>query len=230
LNINVSIPLTSAILYLFLIIISLFVLSSEKGKYSFIGYLAATMCWSLASFLSHGNYFPRQSILVQEFIVATGFIVPIAYFYFISDYTSHSSSILQILSVIVAAAIMVIDFCGLVVKNSTVIDNLLIYQVSLFFYLFFIAAFFFVGVSIYYLSRRLGNSQQSKERRQVICLYSGLGIVLLSSLNLFWTQSQKYPIEHAGNIVNVAILAYVLLKYRLFEIRLPVLIEKILRV
>ena len=178
------------------------------------------------SFFLHANYFPEDILVIHKFLVATGFMVPIIYFYFISDFTENSSSILKVSSFLTIILIIAIDFLGFVIQSSSVKNNLIDYQVSSLFYISFFLVFCFIIVSVYYLVKKLINSSDNTARKQLICLCCGLAIVIISSLNLFWSVSQKYPIEHAGNIINAAILAYVILKYNLFRIRVPILMNR----
>jgi hypothetical protein len=186
------------------------------------------MLWSLSSFFLHGDYFPRETLIINEFIVATGFLVPIVYFQFISHYTGNSSLLSILVSSVIFLVILAIDFSGLVVKNSNVTNNLVNFDVSLFFYLFFIASLILEIISVFYLVNKYRKTIKFYERRQIICLITGLCIMFISCLSLFWDQFSMYPIEHAGNIINIAILAYMILRYKLFDVRVPGFISNML--
>lgn len=217
-NIHVSIPLFSALVYFVLI---LFAVNSgvNKVKRSFIFYLSATMVWSIAAFIIHGNFFPGNTLLVHEIVVAAGIIVPIAYFYFVLVFCNRNSPFLIILSLLFLATVIILDFGGFLVLSSVVVDNVLISQTSLLYYVIYLTAFVFVGFGVYYLIKRFRGSSDPLERNRVAYLLFGLTALILFNVPNFFEATAKYPIDHVGNVAYALIISYTIMRYQLMNIK-----------
>jgi diguanylate cyclase (GGDEF)-like protein len=218
LNIHVSIPLFSALVYFVLII---FVLNSgvNNTKRSFVFYLSATMMWGIAAFIIHGNYFPENTVLINQVVVATGFIVPVAYFYFVSAFTNRISPLLIILSLLFLAVVVILDFGGFIVQSSVVVKYVLYVKMSPIFYLGYLGSFVFIGFGFYYLIKQYRISHDPLERNRIAYLLSGSVVVLLFNVPNFFEVTAKYPIDHIGNVAYALIISYAIMRYQLMNIK-----------
>lgn len=217
-NINVSIPLLSAVFYFGLIII---VINSTltTTKRLFVIYLASQMLWSVLAFIVHGNFFPSSTLLIHEILLFFGFVVPIAFYSFVKSFTGNRSPFLTILSVLLLMAIFILDFAGLIVTKSEVIDYTLIFSVTPIYYLSFFFSFLFLGISVYYLVSKYKGSFDPLERNRIMYVILGLSVNLLFIFSDFFNATSKYPIDQIGNVANAAIVSYAIMKYQLLNIR-----------
>ncbi len=217
-NIYTSIPLFSAIIYFVLIF---FVLNSgvSSTKRAFILYLSATMLWSISAFIIHGNFFPQNTLLINQIVVATGFIVPIAYYYFISAFTNKVSPLLIILSIFCLVTVLILDFGGFIVKSSVVVDNVLYVKMSIFFMLSYLVTFVFVGFGVYYLVIKFRKSNDPLERNRVSYLIFGVIVLMVFNIGNFFDATSKYPIDHVGNVFYALIITYTIMRYQLLNIK-----------
>ncbi len=217
-NVYVSIPLFSALLYFALIV---FVLNSTLNnvKRAFIWYLTITMIWSLSSFILHGNFFPERTLLVHEGLVAVGAMVPIAYYHFIAIFTNKVSLPIFFASFLIIAAITIVDFGGFIIHSSVVVDSIVNFETSPVYYIIFLLFLTFLGLCVYNLVWRYRHYTDPLERNRITYLLSGLAVNALFVVTLLFDITAKYPLDHVGNIANAVIISYAILKYQLLNIK-----------
>ena len=83
-------------------------------------------------------------------------------------------------------------------------------------------ATFFMLMAIHHLVQYYRYSTDSQARNRAIYLMAGVTIVLALSLTNVSSSLSKYPIDHIGNLANALIVTYVMVKYRLLDIRVVI--------
>ena len=218
-NINVSIPLASAIIYFTLIFI---IVNSalNKTKLVFTFYLLTTMLWSLSSFFLHADYFPGRTLLIHEFLMAFAFLVPLAVYYFASALTNRNSPLLFILSIFVWVVIVILDFGGYLITDSTVANHLLIYKTSNLYYLCYVFTFIFLIIGVYYIVGKFIKTTNPIEHNRYAYILIGIAVNFVFIITLFFEATSKYPLDHVGNVLTILIFSFAIMRYKLLDIRL----------
>lgn len=177
------------------------------------------MLWSISAFIVHGNFFPDSTRLIHEVVVATGFLTPIAFFYFASAFTNRVSPLLIILSLLFLATLLILDFGGFIVLSAVVDNGVLISKMSMIYFILYICVFVFVGIGIYYFIKRYRNSNDPLERNRVAYLIFGICVLLAFNVPNFIESTAKYPIDHIGNVVYALTITYTIMRYQLLNIK-----------
>ena len=217
-NINVSIPLISALFY-FVLFVCVINTKLNKTKYAFLWYLVATMFWSLSSFFAHAYFFPEKHIIIHELLIAFGFLVPVAFFHFTVAFTGRDVPFLLILSLLVWSTIVILDFGGFILQDSYVINHIVFFKTTALYYVCYLFISIFLGFGIYFLVKKYRTSNNPIERNRIAYLLAGVGVNLAFVSSLFFDITAKYPIDHVGNLCTIGIFTYAIMKYQLLDIK-----------
>ena len=218
-NINFLIPLFSALFYAIVIVI-LLVSGLNKIKRVFIIYLTATMLWSLSAFFVHANFFPDRTLFIHQFLIVFGYLVPLAFFYFAAVFTNRSVRLLIILSAILFVTLVILNFTGLLLLESAIVDKQLIFSTSTLFLAGLLLTFTFLGIGVTFLVQKYRTTVDPLERNRILYLLTGVIINLAFVCTLFFEATAKYPLDHIGNVIFAILIAYSISKYELFNIKI----------
>ena len=222
-DVNVSIPLFSSIVYFFFLVITLIFGSFKKWKWAFCIYLFSLMMWGFFAYLIRLRIFNESALFIHKFIVGAGFFVPVSFFIFASIFSNRPSPILNIFCIILLISILVLDSFNLIVIRSEVNGYLLYYEMSPLYYIFYVCALFVTGMGLYKLIVQYRFSKDKLERKQIISLIAGTSFIIIFSIifNLFDSSVSKYSFDHIGSILNAFVIIYISIKFKFFSFNLP---------
>jgi diguanylate cyclase (GGDEF)-like protein/putative nucleotidyltransferase with HDIG domain len=202
--------------------IIVFVLYSRQMKLRklFLSYLMAAAGMTLSSLLINLQLPYEQLLLWKMLVIVFSTWAIIAYAHFITAYIRQNTRKIVKLGYGWLAVVFTLVSFGYFTQGITFINNqfLTTYYGDVLNALVFVNGFFVIAVG-FYLVKSLRNAADPEERNRTAYLLAGLGFMILADILGYVWQDTQYNFSHIGNAVNIIIITYTLLKYRLLDIQ-----------
>lgn len=215
------IPAISCAAYITLIAVTIF-FAQRRVRDTFLLYLCVAMMWSFFAFQLHWDSSPKHTLLWHKLVLIFFYAVPVAYYHFISTFTNRISIPRIVLGYILLIFISGLTLGGFVIESSEVIDRLLYFDLGIAIYIIAIFGLSFMFMAILNLVKSYRYSTDSQVRNSTVYLLGGAILVVILSLTNLYSDMSKYPIDHAGNLVNAIVITYVVVKFQLLDIRVVI--------
>lgn len=221
-SIHAIIPLVSLIAYVPLVVLTL-----RRPKVRlyrvFVFNLLATMLWSFSSFGAHADLAPAHTIIWSKFIMITFTLVAATYYHFVRAFLNKPNGIWVTLCytfvlVVGLLAGLGVEPVGAVTEASGTLR--VEYGIGLYFILSF--GLVIAAGSVYSLFARLKHLSDALERRRIIYLLIGIGVISIGALTNMAPSLGMYPLDHFANFINALIIFYAIARYQLLDIRIVI--------
>ena len=218
------IPLVSCIAYVALLALVLLQIGRLANR-SVIIFLLAAGTWSLTSFmLTYNLSASTQTLIFWNGLLFTAVAwTVVAYFHFIRAYNNKSAGVWVYIGYAIILTMLVFAFRGDIVTDASIVNGYLHHDVG--YWVFITSAILLpiYGSTLWMLSQRYRRSVDPVDRTRTAYLIMGLGIMgIWSAVNVSVPRLSLLPTDHTGVLFNALIIAYVIGKYQLFNIRLVV--------
>ena len=219
-NILTLIPLTSFVGIAILIAIVWTHHPRLKIHKVFVTMLVFAGLWSFSSFMLHANFFPEQAFFWYSCLILFVVCASTAYYYFSQVFVNKPIG----WGVYVGCGALVMFFISIVlgyyIKDVYVTNGFIHTEESLWLHLLTVLIPLFLGAGIFFnFAQRYRGSNEPIVRNQVGYLLLGLLIVVVLSVGNFFPGLQGYPIDQVGVLLNCVVIAYVIIRYHLFSMR-----------
>ncbi len=218
------IPLVSFLTFAVLFIL---VLQQAKRRVDkvFALFLFASGVWSFTSFMLVLNPSTSSpSLLFWNGMVITAIPwVAICYYHFVRAYTNKPGGIGLYIGYAFVLAILVLCLGGYVVKSAQMVGGFLYHDIGYWDYILMVVLFPFLTIPILMLAQRYRSSTDPVDRNRTMYLMTGWSILLVIGYITPLAPALKgLPTDHLGNLANALIIAYVIRRYQLLDIKLVV--------
>ena len=214
------IPLVTAVVHIFLLTMIMRDMRTRTRRLLAV-YLIASASWGLSSFLLHASFLPEQLSLWEILVPMTGLWAVVGYSQFICAFTKRHVTAWIVLGYAFLATLITLAATGYIPRSLTYASGgeIDIYQ-GTWLYLMIGGSVWFTGLSIFYLVQKYHASKDVLTRNRVAYLLIGASLFAVFSAIIAVPALFKYPIEHIGHLANAAIITYVVLRYKLLDIKL----------
>jgi diguanylate cyclase (GGDEF)-like protein/putative nucleotidyltransferase with HDIG domain len=214
-----AIPLASCILFAILAVVILRQ-ESRRVNRTFALFLVASSVWSFTSFMLHLNPYPRYALLWNEILAATLVWTVVSYYHFVRAYNNKPGGIGIYLGYGAVFTVLALALSGHIVEYAYVVNGVLYHGLGASGYVIGgISAVFLISAT-WALVRRYRSSIDPTDRNRTMYLVIGSVIVIASTYITNMTPSiSGLSIDHVGNMVNAALIAYAITKYHLLNAR-----------
>jgi len=216
------VQLFTLVLYVVLILV-VFRLSQNHLKKPFLIFLTASAVWSFVS-LAANLPMPfeeavRWAKLVPLFVVVSLF----AHSIFIASFVNKSTGWIVKLGVILTGGIAALIFMGYIPERFVLLENGIIYRdygSSLI--LLSIASLAFMSISVVLLIKSFRVANDPERRNRIAYMLAGVGCIV--AFGLIWRvfPVTTYAVDHIGNMCNVLVITYAIVKHQLLDIKLVI--------
>ncbi len=213
-----AIPLATSIAYAALLVIVLSSASRQANRV-FASFLGIAGAWSFTSFMLHLNAFPDQALFWNDLLVLALSSTLVAYYHFVRVYTNKPGGIGVYLGYGMVAILAVGAFFGMVIKEASVQHGVLSNKYGIGVYILAGLSLVFIAAVLVNLIRRYKSSRDPGDRNRTLYLISGWTIMFLLTYTNFIPAVSGLPLDHAGSLINAAIITYAITRLRLLDIR-----------
>jgi diguanylate cyclase (GGDEF)-like protein/putative nucleotidyltransferase with HDIG domain len=214
------VPLVSVIAYATL---SIIVLRDARTRVRalFGVYLLISLTFAFSIFMTFSNFFPDQIRLWSSINSVGGVALMIAYYDFVRAFTHKTGRLAAYLGYGAVLFILVpLAVLGYIPQSAQLVDGGLVIDYGAFLYLITGIGLTFLGLSVALLVQRFRALRDPLERNRVIYLIAGIGIFFLFSVREGIPPLPKFPVNQIGHFLNALVIAFVILRYRLLDIKL----------
>ncbi|MBI4285131.1 MAG: diguanylate cyclase [Chloroflexi bacterium] len=184
----------------------------------FLAYLAVSMLWSVSSFLLHVEFFPQLTFRINQALLIMGATVPIIYFHFVRAFFNRSTNICVVAGYLILAGFAIFVSLGGMLKSSYVLDGILYHEFDAFLYLLVAFEAVYQGTAIFYLVQGFRGATNPQERNRVGYLLLAVTVWMLFMFTNFIPVVANYSVDHIGNIANIGIISYAIMRFQLLNI------------
>ncbi len=214
-----AIPLATCIAYAALLVIVLSNTASRRANLVFASFLGIAGAWSFTSFMLHLNAVPGHALLWNDLLVLALAATLVAYYHFVRVYTNKPGGIGVFLGYIMVAILAVASFFGFVIKKASVEKGILTTEYGLGVYILAVLSLVFIAAVLVNLIKKYKSSRDPADRNRTLYLISGWTIMFLLTYTNFIPAVLGLPLDHAGSLINAAIITYSITRFRLLDIR-----------
>jgi diguanylate cyclase (GGDEF)-like protein len=218
-NGHALIPLIATVSYIPLIVILLANRPWDERRRLFIIFIIPAILWSFSDVLFRSDYFMSQKLLLVRVGLCLGIWMGVQYHYFLRSFYSLERIKIPLVYLLLIAAI-VMGALGYMPRGVEEIPGGLNVKYGFAFLSVVSGIFIIGGRDIWYVWRRRRLSENPVERNQLAYLFLGVGVLLLITGTIFFPGGGEYPLAHFGNLLNAAVLTYVVVKHRLIDVRI----------
>jgi diguanylate cyclase (GGDEF)-like protein/putative nucleotidyltransferase with HDIG domain len=218
LTIWAAVPLITCLAYLVLFGFSLASLKQRTNRV-FALYLIVAAIWSFTSFMLHLNLFPNQTLFWNEALTVALIWTLITYYHFIRVYTNRNAGWQIFVGYVILFVLAVVSFLGHVVKYSYIINGYLHYSLGNSMYAIGALSLTPIIAGIYLLIKKYRGSIDPTERNRTMYLITGWSIITLLSYSNLVPSVSGFPLDQAGSLINVLIIAYSISHFQLLDIK-----------
>jgi len=179
--------------------------------------------WSLGSFLMHGNPPLGTPLFWNKFTVVGASAMPILFYSFTRTFLGIiKQKIWLYLGVVLYISLFTANVMGYFVKEAYVSEGVFYYEIGIVAPLLgALGWFLFVGLATFSLIQRYRNTRDSFYRNRLKYLLMGI-LIMAVGMTINFTKLGRYPLDILINTVNAFLIAYVILRYKLFDVNIVV--------
>jgi diguanylate cyclase (GGDEF)-like protein/putative nucleotidyltransferase with HDIG domain len=212
------IPLATSVAYAVLLI-SVIPSARRRANRVFALFLAIAGTWSFTSFMLHLNAVPAQALFWNNVLVLALASTLVAYYHFIRAYTDRPAGAGIVIGYSIVAILATFSFRGDVIKSATVERGILTNEYGLGVYLLGAVSVAFIAAVIVNLVKKYRTSRDPADRNRTMYLMVGWTIMFLLTYTNFIPAVSGLPLDHAGSLLNAAIITYAVTRLHLLDVR-----------
>jgi len=167
----------------------------------------------------HLNAFPNQTLFWNEALTVALIWTLITYYHFIRVYTNRNAGWQILLGYVVLSIFAVVCFLGYIVKYSYIINGYLHYSLGNSMYAIGALSLTPIFAGIYLLVKKYRGSTDPAERNRTMYLITGWSIITVFSYSNLVPMLSGFPLDQAGSLINVLIIAYTISHFQLLDIK-----------
>jgi len=223
LNIYALVPLLSVLVFA-----GLWALSvrhpSRRERRAFSLYLIAAGLWSFVSFLVHLDepFLTQYTFLGSRVLMVAIVWMVVTYLHFVRVFANKPAGLGVWLGVAFILAASILAGLGFLPESAYAQGGVLYIDHGASLYFLASAALFMGGWAAITLVQHYREVTSPTARTRITYLMVGFSIVTMGLLTNLSDALVKYPVDHLANLLNAIIIAYVIQRHRLFEIRVVV--------
>ena len=221
-NFYALIPLLSIVVYAVLIFLTVQYAGSRKEQRAFTLHLIAAGIYSAISLplLLDYSFLKPFTLIGSRVLILSIIWEVVTYYYFVRMFVQKPAGLGIHVGNGFFLFIAVLAAMGLVPKDAYSEGGKLYLEHGPAVYLIAVFTAGMVSASFYFLVNHLRQATTSVARTRIIYLLIGLTVVSLATIVNVIGDIGIYPTGNVGNLANALIISYVILKYRLLDIRM----------
>ncbi len=188
---------------------------------SFTWYLVAATAWSFWSFMARANVHLDTELCVRFLVVALVWMT-VSYYRFVRAFVNRPGGFLVPLGYLFLLATAVLAFTGKMPRLAYTQDGGLYTEYGSYMYLLVGGCVPIALTAAYSLLQRYRRLSDSLDRRRIVYLGIGLGVVIVGGMTNLSSSLGVYPLDHVANLANALIVFYAVLRYQLLDVRIMV--------
>ena len=220
------IPLISCLTYIALCAVAIQSIeknsANRKANMVFVLYLAVAATWSFIGFMLHLNAFPDQALFLNEILTIALVGTLITYYHFIRVYTNHRGTTVLYIGYIMLAVLAILALTGKIVEYSYISGGTLFHSLGNSIYLIGIFSFAYTIAVILLLIDRYRTTTDPIDRNRTVYLIGGWSVLVVLTYTNLIPPLAPLPLDHLGNLLNAAIIAYAISRFHLLDIKFVV--------
>ncbi len=217
-NTHALIPLIATIVYIPLFAILLGNRPWQRKQKYFLLFLIPAMLWSFFDILFRSDWFMGDKLLLVKIGICMAVWMGVQYHYLLRSFFQLRSVRRPYLYILLVSAVTLAAMGyvpqGIDITASGIRVEYGIWIISIAFIIFAIG-----GRDMYFLERRRRILTDPRERNQIVYLFLGVAVLIVSVAFSFTPAGKGYPFAHIGNLINAGILTYAVVRYRLLDVR-----------
>jgi GAF domain-containing protein len=187
----------------------------------FIWYGFLLMMWSFGSFVMHA--YPRSADILfwDRFLVVSATFGSVALFHFVRVFLGKSQPLLWLsLGYGLCALFALLTIMGYTVESASYAGGEFQQELGAAGSMMWLISGAFAAAAIFNLVRGYRRERDPFARNRIAYPLVGIGFAYVLSASNIVPSWRWYPIDHGGNMVNVALLSYAVLRFRLLDINI----------
>jgi diguanylate cyclase (GGDEF)-like protein len=220
-NYNI-VQFVTLIIYVILIAV---VLRHERTRLRsiFIIYLSASMAWSLSSFLNHADFALSQRFFWSKVTPFAALWTIIAYAHFVCTFVHANTRRIASLGYGLLLIVAILIGLGYIPRSVHNLGDSNVYNdYGPWLYLLTLGGACFIGTAIFLLVKSYRTSRSPDHRNRITYLIVGSSFLIIFGILFEILPQQKYALDHIGHLGNAILITYVILRYKLFDIKLVI--------
>ncbi|MBC7263179.1 MAG: GAF domain-containing protein [Chloroflexi bacterium] len=214
--------------YVSLVVVSLRQNLRNRTNLIFLVYLLTMTCWQVVFILVSLAHDSHSALLAYRLIIVSASIPLIVYYFFVQAFLmlpphkwwNPVAWATFVTAIALTPTDLVVADVALAHPSPSGAAYLphfgpLVAVISL-------AVYSVVGRTIYLLAREHRRSRSWLQKNRLRYLLSGITFVLIGTATSFVPALQIYPLDVLGNIINALLIAYVIFRYQLLDIRVVI--------
>jgi len=219
LNIPQAVPLVAFMCYTVLLAIVYLRSARRRVHRVFMLYLASGAVWSLGSFV----WRLQASLFWNRVLVAGAAGTAVTFCHFVLVFLGVRGDRRWLhLGYGLFTIVLVANLLGYIVPETYFVGGEVHYEMGPGVALIGLYAYFYYGLSVYYLLREYRSTRNVVQRNRARYPIIGLSLIMLTGLSNFVPEVGRYPIDIAASVVNALLIAYAILRHQLLDIAVVV--------
>ncbi len=184
-------------------------------------YLVVMAVWSFGSAMMRLD--PARILFWNKVLIGSALAMPLVYFSFVQTFLNTGPSRWVRIGVVSLVGLEIANTLGLMVTDARLLEGgLLSFDAGPATYFATAYGALFWGLSIWYLVRAYRRTLTPVMRNRIRYPLIGLFFVILGTSTDALPVLSALPVDHAANLINALLLAYVIRRYQLLDITLVV--------
>jgi len=221
-NVYSAITIVTLIVFFFLLTL---VLRDTRTKIHklFVIYLIASSGWSLSTLLVAGAFFPEQLSLWGRIVPVCGLWSIVAYCHFVCAYANRPMAKWVGLGYLFVGCLAVLAVFKIIPQTLEYTSgNELVVGYGPWIYFMTLGGGLFTALSMLYLVQMYRSRNDPLSKNRAIYLLVGVFLLVAFSIRGAIPPFPKYPLEHIGHLGNALLITYVIMRYRMLDVKLVV--------
>ena len=183
--------------------------------------LAFVTIWAFSSFVLHADFFPKQALWWYTSLTLCAVGASTSYYHFSRTFINKPAGIGIYLGYGVLLLVVILTALGYYVKAVYTVGGLIYAEENLIVLgLVAVTALSLIGGVFFNFGRRYRAVTDPMARNQLGYLMAGVMVATFFGLTNFFSTLKAYPLDQLGMLLNCAIMAYAISRYKLLNIRL----------
>jgi len=215
-------PILCAIAYSILAVI---VLRGKRTKvrFIFVIYLFISLLFAISTIAAIHNFFSNYLFVLCAFIPIFGILAVISYYHFICVFTNRGNlTVVKSCYGLVLFIVIPMAILGYYPQSAELVNGGLSIDHGPILYLFGAIGILLAILSVHTLVQKFRSSKDPVERNKVLYLLIGIGTFMVFSIRETFPPLPIIPLNQVGHFFNALIIAYAIMRYQLFDIRMVI--------
>ncbi|MDD4877189.1 MAG: hypothetical protein PHQ86_08710, partial [Dehalococcoidales bacterium] len=217
-NAHYLIPLIAAVIYISLLIVTIFSRPWQKQHKRFVMYLVAATIWSLSDFFLYTNFFADYKLAIFRVVTSTSIWWAINLYYFSRSFLGLPGSYGVWIGYGLLAIFCSLCALGLIPPGITFNNGVVNPTYGWWLILFIIPFAMVTSLGVHSLGKRLKTVTNPQERNKIGYLISAIALLAIFGFIGITPISREVPLTHIGSLLAASILAYAIIEHDLISI------------